>query len=164
VIGVLDVQSVVAEAFDAEDVEVLQTLADQVAMAIHTARLFRQTQQALEAERRAYGEASREAWLEFLRTQAILGFVKDGAVLRPLADVWSPEMTRAISTGQTILEKPTAGAASSLAIPIRVRDQTIAVLSADLPEDIPQWAPDQVALLEAISGQLAQALERARLY
>lgn len=164
VIGVLDVQSVAPEAFSAEDVEVLQTLADQVAMAIHNARLFLQTRQALEAERRAYGESSREAWLEFLRSQAILGFVKDGATLRPLADVWSPEMRRAIQTGHTVVEKPGPTTAPALAIPIRVRDQTIAVLNAVLPADLPQWTPDQIALLEAISGQLAQALERARLY
>ncbi|HNT76634.1 MAG TPA: cache domain-containing protein, partial [Anaerolineae bacterium] len=164
VIGVLDVQSVLAEAFSDEDVEVLQTLADQVAMAIHTAHLFGQTQQALEAERRAYGDASREAWLAFLRSQSVLGFVKEGALLRPIEDVWAPEMRRAVQLEQTVIEKTEEGITPSLTVPIRVRDQTIAVLSADLPEGTSQWAPDQIALLEAISGQLAQALERARLY
>lgn len=161
-IGVLDVQSVVPEAFSAEDVEVLQTLADQVAMAIHNAYLFNQTQQALEAERRAYGETNRQAWVEFLRAQSARGFVKEGAVLRPLEDGWAPELARAIQTGQTTMAA--AGRAPSVVVPIKVRDQTIAVLDALLPEGVAQWAPDQIALLESISGQLAQALERARLY
>lgn len=40
IIGVLDVQSSYIEAFDTRDVEMLQTLADQVAIAIKNARLF----------------------------------------------------------------------------------------------------------------------------
>ena len=44
VVGVLDVQNDAADAFDAEDVFILRTLADQLAMALENARLY-QTQQ-----------------------------------------------------------------------------------------------------------------------
>ncbi len=45
VVGVLDVQSDEAEAFDAEDVFILRTLADQLAMALENARLYRTQQE-----------------------------------------------------------------------------------------------------------------------
>jgi putative methionine-R-sulfoxide reductase with GAF domain len=76
-IGVLDVQSREPEAFSEEDVQVLQALADQVSLAISSARLFVQLEGRLEAERRVYGELTREAWLALLRAQSELGFLSD---------------------------------------------------------------------------------------
>ncbi len=52
VVGVLDLQSPQPNAFDAEDVKTLETLADQLAIAIHNARLF-------EAERTAREQTER---------------------------------------------------------------------------------------------------------
>jgi methyl-accepting chemotaxis protein len=48
VIGVLDLQSRQAVAFDEDNVTVLQTMADQVAIAIENARLLRATQQTVQ--------------------------------------------------------------------------------------------------------------------
>ena len=52
VIGALDAQSTLPAAFSKEDAAILGALADQVAIAIQNARLFDQTQAALEAARR----------------------------------------------------------------------------------------------------------------
>ena len=52
----LDVQSTERQAFGEADLTVLQTLADQVAIAISNARLVRRVQESLEIERRANGE------------------------------------------------------------------------------------------------------------
>ena len=56
VIGVLDVQSRERGAFTPEDIGVLQTLADQVALAISNARLFSEAQEALATQQRVYAE------------------------------------------------------------------------------------------------------------
>ncbi|MEJ5311342.1 MAG: response regulator [Anaerolineae bacterium] len=48
IIGVFDVQSTAANAFDEEDVRILQLMADQLAVAIERTRLFAQIQAALE--------------------------------------------------------------------------------------------------------------------
>ena len=50
IIGVLDVQEPVANAFDHTDVIALETLADQIAMAIDNARLYQQAQQDAETK------------------------------------------------------------------------------------------------------------------
>ena len=55
VIGALDVQSTVTNAFSPEDVSVLQTLADQIAVAVDNSRTFELAQEAFrEARERAH--------------------------------------------------------------------------------------------------------------
>jgi GAF domain-containing protein/two-component sensor histidine kinase len=48
IIGVLDAQSIELDAFSQDDVSVLQTLADQLAIAIENARLYQQTDEKLQ--------------------------------------------------------------------------------------------------------------------
>jgi GAF domain-containing protein len=179
-IGALDVQSREPEAFSAEDVIVLQTLADQVAVAISNARLFQQAQESLEAERRAYGELRSEAWGDLLRAQPDLGFLRDRQGISPAGDLWRPEMETAVQTGKT-----TSGGdgSTSLAIPIKVGDQVIGVVDARKPggtgEGAAQgsgtvaareagsgtsWTEDEVALMETLTDQLEMALDSARIY
>jgi GAF domain-containing protein len=55
VIGALDVQSVKANAFSDEDVEILQIMANQVTAAIQNAQLFEQTQRRLIEQATLYG-------------------------------------------------------------------------------------------------------------
>jgi GAF domain-containing protein/HAMP domain-containing protein len=161
IIGALDVQSTEPQAFSDEDVATLQTLADQVAMALSNARLFQQAQESLEAERRAYGELSREAWSELLRAQPRLGFRRDKGGVSPVGDLWQPEITTALRTGKTTLG---GDGATSLAMPIKVRGQVIGVIDAHKPDDVGEWTPEQTALLETLTDQLGAALESARLY
>ena len=52
IVGVLDVQSPQANAFDENDVMVMETLADQIAVAIENARLYEAVQASEESERR----------------------------------------------------------------------------------------------------------------
>jgi PAS domain S-box-containing protein len=65
VVGVLDIQSPQPGAFDENDVLVMKTLADQIAVAIENARLYEAVQQELAERRRT--ESQREAALEALR-------------------------------------------------------------------------------------------------
>lgn len=62
VLGVLDIQSDKPQAFNADDVDVLQTLADQVAVAIENARLLDETQAALVQLEALTSHRTREAW------------------------------------------------------------------------------------------------------
>jgi PAS domain S-box-containing protein len=60
VVGVLDVQSPQSDAFDENDVTVIETLADQIAVAIENARLYEAIRDEL-AERRRAEQALRES-------------------------------------------------------------------------------------------------------
>jgi GAF domain-containing protein/HAMP domain-containing protein len=179
-LGVLDIQSTEELAFTQEDLAVLQVLADQVAVAIENARLFLESQAALEAERRAYGEISREAWSRIVRARTDLGFRSDEQGVTGAGAVWRPEMELALQQGQTVqgelLPHPDVGPSSSggngagtgaklpLAVPIKVRGQVVGVLDTYKPDDAGTWTPEEVAFLEEITEHLGTALESARLF
>jgi GAF domain-containing protein len=160
-IGVLDVQSTEPRAFSQEDVTALQTLADQVALAISNARLFQQVQESLEAERRAYGELGREAWQELLHLRPDLGCLRDSRGISSFSGPWQPESRTALRTGQTVTG---TDGATNMSIPIEVHGKVIGVIEAHKPADAESWTSEQITLLELLSDQLGVALDSARLY
>ena len=160
VIGVLDVQSTEAGAFTQEDVTVLQSLADQVATAISNARLFQQVAESAEAERRAFGGLSAQAWAKLLSARTGLGFVSNRQDVAPVGDIWTPQMKMALTQGQIVGDAEDA----TLAIPIKVRDRIIGVINGRKPDGSGQWTQEEIALMQTLAEQSALALESARLY
>ncbi len=163
VIGAFTVQSDRSNAFDDPGtIAVLQTMADQVAVALDNARLFTTSQEALETARRAYGELSRQAWIEQLSTRAAWGYrYVNQSVARAEGD-WQPEMLRAIQTGQSV--QTDGEGEPALAIPIKIRNQVVGTLGLRKAETGEIWTAEETALLEALTEQLGRALESARLY
>ena len=156
IIGVLDVQSTAPDAFTDEDVYILQTLADQVSVAVSNTRLLRQVEESIAAERRAYGQVAREARQEMLRARPDLAYASDESGVAPFT-TWEPQMKMAVQTGQAV------GGGDDLAIPIRVRDQVIGVIDGRKPDGT-LWSADEISLLETLTEQLSTALEGAQLY
>lgn len=164
IIGALDVQSRETAAFSDEDVAVLQTLADQVAVAIENARLFQELQESLESERRAYGELSGQAWAMLLRARTDLGFTRTRGGVSPAGELLRPEMERAIEAQQTTLGQDETTGSATLAIPVKVGDRIIGIVDARRRTGAGEWSPAEVQLVETLSEQLGLALESARLY
>jgi GAF domain-containing protein len=151
-IGALDVQSIEPAAFGKEDVAVLQTLADQLAVAIGNARLFQQAQESLEAERRAYGELSRQAWAEMVRARSGLGYRYRER------EVSKIEQDEGAGAEMSSTQLP------SLTLPVEYRDQVFGTIVAHKPVGAGEWTPEERALMETLAGQLSIALDSARLY
>jgi GAF domain-containing protein len=156
-IGALDVQSTEPEAFSEEDVAVLQTLADQVAVAISNARLFSEAQQALEAERRAYGEVGREGWQRLLRARRDLGYRYAGRAVSPVGQAGDEagQAGRGDGDGEEL---------PGLSLPIRHLGQKLGTLVAHKPAEAGAWMPQETELMEMLAEQLSLALDSARLY
>jgi len=161
VVGALVVQSDQPDFFDSGLVAVLQTMADQVALSLDNARLFAESQEALEATRRAYGELSSRAWAELLRGRADWGY-RYSELVSPAKGDWRPEMRQAARTGRSVQGDGAEG--PSLAVPVKVRDQVVGVLGFSKGVAGEAWTAEEVALLETLAGQLGLALESARLY
>jgi GAF domain-containing protein len=162
VLGALSVQSDRSHAFDPETVAALQTMADQVAVALDNARLYAESQEALEATRRAYGELSRQAWSELLRTHADWGYSYDRQHIRPIEGEWAAEMRRAAQAGQMVQGGGVEGA--TLALPLKVRDQVVGALGFYKESGDESWTAEETALLETLVGQLGVAMESAQLF
>jgi GAF domain-containing protein/HAMP domain-containing protein len=163
VFGALSIQSTQLDAFDEPTIAVLQLMADQVAVAIDNARLYTESQAALRAERRAYGELSAEAWRDLLHTRTDWGYRYDRRVVSVAEGGWSDEMREAEQTGRTVIGHAGNGG-GALAIPIYVRGQVIGVLRFGKSEDGAEWTPAEVTLLETLADRMGQSLEGARLY
>ncbi len=207
VIGALSVQSERPGAFDEQILTVLQIMADQVAITIDNARLFSESQVAIQAERRAYGEIGQQAWHKLLQSDSRTGQAwgyrytadtsqlpsgsKTGiqATILPLTSAadeahsaptdWSPAMRQAAQSGKTVQTGD-----GGLALPIKVRQQVIGIIqlrrfasaaipaagngdettAGSRPPDSNAWPPSEIETLEAIVGQISQAIESARLY
>lgn len=157
--GVLDIRSVQEAAFTPVDIEALRGLADWLAAALDNARLITEAQDALAAQRRAYGEVTRQAWEELLRSQS-RGYVSVADGLSPSPAHWSAGMLRAKQEGQIVQED-----AATLAVPVKSRDeQVLGVVRFRRAAETGAWNAQQVALVETLSDRLSQALESARLY
>lgn len=176
VIGALSVQSDRPGAFDPDTVAALQTIADQVAVAVDNARLFAETQEALETMGRAYGEATQRAWGQMLGTRADWGYAFAHHAIAPVDTAWQSEMLQAVRSGQTVLGEPGhpepregekeregSSGGSTVAIPLKVREQVIGALG--FAKDAGQtWSPAESALLERLVQQMGSALESAQFF
>jgi len=70
VLGVMDIHSDKPQAFSLEDVDILQTLADQVAVAIENARLLDESQASVAQLEALTGDRTREVWSQKLQEKS----------------------------------------------------------------------------------------------
>ena len=161
VIGVLDLHSVREDAFDEEEVAILQVMADQIALAIDNTRLLVESQKALERVRRYQVEETLRSWREALLRRGIrLAYLYDQLSVRPLPPDETPlPIGRGSLPGRVTVHSYPDGR-SVLVAPIRVYDRTIGVLSFEAHRT---WGEDEIALVEAAVEQMGLALENARL-
>lgn len=160
VIGALDVQSTETNAFSKEEMSVLTTLADQIAIAIENARLFGETKKALHESQLMFEKYTQQEWSSFARQVKPSGFVFDGKHVVPLDGNSKPELMKAAhQTSSPSIEKTSA----TIAIPIKLRGQTIGMLDIRAKNGQRQWKQDEITMLEAAAERAALALENARL-
>ncbi len=161
ILGALDVQSTEEAAFKEEDIATLQVMANQIAIAIENARLFAESQAAIEATRRAYGEVSRKAWQLWLQENTALGYlVSSNDRLVPIStEKNEPEFLQAMQQAQPVLSADR----QVVFTPIRMRGETIGGLRLVKPRN-ESWSDEEVHLIDELTNQLSAALESARLF
>ncbi len=159
-IGVLDVQSIASNAFQQEDVEVLSTLADQVAIAIQNARTYETMQGLLKEAQKVSSAYMQDAWRTLQTEETGIGYRVVGDAVDPLTrPLTSLHVKKAIREKQTVTE---SGRNATLAIPIRLRDEVIGVMDIRTPSEH-EWDEDEVDIAEAVADRLSLALETSLL-
>lgn len=165
VTGALTVQSDRVNAFDSAAISVLQVMADQIAVAIENARLYSESQQALEAMRRMYNQTGRAAWQETLASRPDYAYLSSAAGEYDASHIWRPEMEQALEGGKIVVGRPgEEGGRQPLAVPIKVRGAVVGVLDTYKPGAASPWTAEEIGLIEAITEQVGIALDTARLY
>lgn len=150
IIGVLDVQSKEANAFSAEDVDVFTTLANQVAIAIQNARLFRQSQNALQELDATFRRYISNEWNRFTELTDIKGYRAVESGLEPIKESLQKD-----SSSEKTNNKHK--------VPIKLRNVTIGYLNINLEKPVEQYSMDELDIIQATVDRFALALENARL-
>ncbi|MBN1642416.1 MAG: GAF domain-containing protein [Anaerolineae bacterium] len=187
VIGAMTIQSTSPAAFDRSYVDILQSMADQVGVAIDNARLFAEAQftlRELEATQRRY---LGERWSGYVSQRHAQGYTLTRGRIAPLGDRVLPEASQAIELQQSLVFSPapardgeqsgvaegTPGNGASLDVraeqersvlvtPITVGGQPIGALGVRGGEER-EWSAADVELVRAVGAQFAEAAENLRL-
>lgn len=147
IIGAIDIQDTNPNAFTSEDLSVLQTMADQIALAVENIHLFEQAQEGLEEIQRVYGEYSQQAWIETYRKNLLKSYRYAGGLVSQLEE-----------------DAPTELDGNKISIPVNVRGITIGHIEIAKEDENKSWSTDETKLLQTLSEQLGVALDSARLF
>jgi GAF domain-containing protein/DNA-binding response OmpR family regulator len=140
VIGVLDIQSEQPNLFRAEEVQIFQLIADQLAVALQNARLSSEAQTRL----RQVDDLNRL-------------YIQQG-----WQDVLSSEEIQEAYRYNLMTVEPGAGRGDGYSVPIMVRGVTIGELTTNTAENLPLTEGDE-AFMRAIADRVGLAIENARL-
>lgn len=159
-IGVLDVQSLQRYSFDTDLINVLQTLADQVTIAIQNARLYQESVRRLQELNLNDRLALRRGWEEYInaRRQSILEARAGQNTDYDFSDL----RAEALATGRAAIGSPTARRTVPVVVPIILRGETLGAVEWELPQS--GFTGDKVLLAEELVNRLAISLDNARLF
>ncbi|MFZ5885363.1 MAG: GAF domain-containing protein [Chloroflexota bacterium] len=167
VIGVLDVQSTAAGAFSEEDLQVLTTLANQVAIAFENTRLLEETRAALNQMQEVYNEFTRTEWHRTVSLAEQAGFRYNAGRIEILEkELRTPEVVSAAAKGQPALRQAEGSEEKrpAVAVPVKLRGEVVGVLHIESNDPSKKWQEDDIRLLEAVAERAAFAMENARLF
>jgi len=157
IIGALDVQSQEMNAFHDEDITILQTMADQIAIAIDNARLFKESQDNLQQLQTIYSRYGQESWKNQLQARKVVGYQYEATGVKPIYEDKSGKRYEGLEKSQSQYNgKPSAR------IPLKVRGQTIGLL--EVWGEQSSWTSMDEGMLMELSDRLSQAMESARLF
>jgi len=144
VIGVLDMHSDQAQSFNTQDAEVLQTLADLVAISIDNVRLINETKNLVHQLEANTSVQTRETWTKFTsRHKPAYQYTPAG--VRPLF----------VNNKQDNLD--------GLHVPLMLHGQNIGNIILKRKGNTTAWSERERTLVEKVANQVALALENSRL-
>lgn len=159
IIGALDVQSVESDAFNEDDVRILDTLADQVSIAIQNARQYEETRKALAESEALSKQFIQTGWSNFIRKQRLEGVRHTGAKSTLLYRKAGKSQSEDESDSVQLRPR---GRGAVLSLPVKLRGQVIGTVDIRSPENR-QWEQDELDIVTAILERSAIAMENARL-
>ncbi|MBZ0275912.1 MAG: GAF domain-containing protein, partial [Anaerolineae bacterium] len=160
IIGALDVQSRRPDVFEPDEISVLQTMADQIAVAIDNARLYQDTLRIREEIQQANREATLQAWREFMYEQRYRELSVDAGIATQ-TDL-SHLRRQAIQSGQIAIGKATSRGTIPIAVPIRLRGSTLGAVEWELPAG--DLNESKLQLAQELANRMAFGLDSTRLY
>lgn len=168
VIGALTLQSNTHAAFSQGDIPVLQTMAEQIAVAIDNGRLYADAQASLQEVEEIQRRYVRQQWAEFLTPGTSPFYEQAQPDAPPLDEEQLAELEQTLQQQEIIISAAADPAndgqrPSTLMIPIRLRGEPIGAVGLQETAPHRQWTDAEIALIETIADQMGLAIENARL-
>ncbi len=164
-VGVLDIQSDQTQAFNDDDIAVMQVLTDQLAIAIERTRLLQKLEESLRELQQAYGLSTNESWKSLAESGLLAntGYRFDNVRIQAIDTI--PELgVKAMQSGQMIVQNGIGDGQSEhvqAAIPVKLRGQPIGVVTVKLKES---YNSNTINTIGQAVERLASSLESARLF
>lgn len=164
-IGALDIQAKTSRAFDEQDIQSLQVLADQLAAAIENAQLVQRLESTLSELSKANQTKTQQIWRSAIRKLGASAYEYDGLQIRPIPQNLSPELIAELENGHPIVQKSDKGnSPNTLLVPLTILGQVIGVLGLEHEDPNKSWTEEQIAIAQAAANRAALTLENARLF
>jgi GAF domain-containing protein/HAMP domain-containing protein len=160
VIGALDVQSKQPDAFVEDLINVLQTMADQIAVAIQNARLHEESLRRVAEIEVTNRQATLRAWQEYMRDQRLSELAADAGVATS-TDL-SQLRRKALEQGRLVVGEVTERETIPIAVPIGLRGHTLGAVEWELPAQ--GFGEDKLELARELANRFALSLDNARLF
>jgi GAF domain-containing protein/HAMP domain-containing protein len=164
--GALDIQANTPNAFDQEDIQTLQILADQLAAAIENARLTQQVESAFAELSKTSRETIRQTWDSVSSKRDLPAYEYDGLQIRSVPQNLSPGLLHQLEGGEPVVirQQNTDGKhTNTLLIPLMVLNQAIGVIGLEQEKTDQAWTEEEIAIARAAANRAALTLENARL-
>ena len=191
VLGVLDIQSENIGGFSQEDLLLMQSIADQVAVAVENARLFRQARSAAAEAEALSRRLTHEAWYDIGQHLATSGYIFTKSELAPIhpaaaeSTVVDPHLQPLIVDAVyqkkliTHVDNDSNSQSTCVSVPLILRDEVIGVIAIErAPVQTPgrdgsqpareqaearPWTEDELIMIRTAAEQVTLALDTARL-
>jgi GAF domain-containing protein len=138
VLGAMTIQSEKASAFEEDDIAILETIADSIAIALDNDRLYHEIRQRLDEVRTLNRDYLERGWAETMETFGQLSY-----------DYENP------------LSQESEYPVNSKQVPLMLRDEVVGFINLEI--DRADLSSEEQAFIENVSTQTAIALENARL-
>lgn len=176
VIGTFNVANKIDHPFSQSDESLTRQLGVILSSVIDSRRLVEEMRQALAEVESVQRRYTVQAWEAYRKKQQVYGYQKVGEQIVPIsgdeslvetsssATVPEAEDSDAVATmEESTNSEATSTAQANLVVPLTVRNETIGVLGLEETDRAAPWSPEEIALVEIIAEQIAQAAENIRL-
>ena len=158
-LGAVDIQSTEPNAFPEDEVRVLEAITAELTTAIDRVRAQSEIRTELDRVDQLMRQQLGSSWQEYARTKG------------PNTIYYTPTGERLMNVGVEFSGAPlavqhlktiTAEDGREITVPIHLRGEVIATISARKRETNRPWTEDEIALIEAVAAQSSLSLESAR--
>ena len=175
VVGALDLQSTQPDAFQEEDVQALQAMANLLSSAIRNARLFEAQEKAAQEQQRVVQQSeanlreiqrlnrqlTRLGWDDYVdQSPTMAGVTLKANQVLPTAE-WSKSLIEATRQSKTVVH-PANGRPGVVAVPVMLRGEVIGAIEVEAGDEAAQ--AEAIEMVEAVAQRLATSLDNARLF